>query len=216
MNDISIDIESLGTRFDAPIISIGAVRFDRKTGKLGGEFYAEVDLQSAIDSGKVSADTLMWWMTQSPAARQVFAKGNERQHLSTALRGLSDFVRGAGMSSMVWGNGATFDITILEHAYSRCTTGLLPPWGYTNIRDMRTIVECSELDPKTFARVGVHHNALDDAKFQAIVISACWQQIVSNRPGAGAQPSTKRAAPAKTAELQRAVEVAVADDTGGL
>lgn len=35
MNDISFDLETLGTAPNALILSIGAVQFDRKTGELG-------------------------------------------------------------------------------------------------------------------------------------------------------------------------------------
>jgi len=49
MTDYMIDLETLGTKVDAPVLSIGAVEFNLETGKLGQEFYCVLDLQSQLD-----------------------------------------------------------------------------------------------------------------------------------------------------------------------
>mgnify|MGYP006408929027 CR=1 FL=1 len=65
---IMIDLETMGTRPDAPIISIGAVAFDAN-GPLDS-FYAGVNLGSSVNSGaKIDASTVLWWMQQSDEAR---------------------------------------------------------------------------------------------------------------------------------------------------
>lgn len=173
MHDISIDIETLSTRHDAAILSIGAVVFDRETGELGENFYVTVDIDSAIANGHVLGSTLAWWMQQNEAAKGLF-DASEKCTLAEALFDLSIFVR-QREGARVWGNGATFDITILEHAYSR--VNLAAPWKFWEIRDMRTLVEAAAA--RGFNKVSVpfegeKHNAMDDAVHQARVIAHSW------------------------------------------
>ena len=70
MNDLMIDLESMGKKPNAPIVSIGAVFFNPLTGELGQEFYMAVSLESAMDQGAVpDGDTILWWLKQSSEAR---------------------------------------------------------------------------------------------------------------------------------------------------
>lgn len=174
MNDISIDIETLSTRFDATILSIGAVAFDRRTGALVDlPLYVEVEVSSALAHGHVSGSTLEWWMQQSEEARRLFGALG-KSHLASALLQLTTFVN-QHPGAKVWGNGATFDITVLEHAYTRLD--LPVPWKYWDIRDMRTIVEAATamgFDKRSVPFEGTRHNAADDAAYQARVIARSW------------------------------------------
>lgn len=179
-DDISIDIETLGRRYDAPVISIGAVPFDWKTGKLApNQFYKEINIDSAIRAGRVDGSTLQWWMNQGDKARRIFDKQTEHKvSLATALDELTRYMR-QFPGARPWGNGATFDITILEYAYANGGVGLQPAWHFMEIRDMRTIVEAADFDKTSwpFPRDAVAHNALSDAVYQATVIAACRQKI---------------------------------------
>jgi hypothetical protein len=205
-NHLSIDLETLGNRFDAPILSIGAVAFCLETGKQDSTFYQEVHIDSAIRSGHVSGDTLQWWMSQSEAARAIFKKETDPQnsrkmHLSSALQNFGTWCRSRkDMIQYPWGNGSTFDITILDHAFAKGSVGLEPPWAqfYWNIRDMRTLIDTAEqiagFKKDLIKRDGVHHNALDDAAHQAKVIAAAWQAL------RGGKSATAK--PAKTATIK--------------
>jgi hypothetical protein len=176
VNDhFSIDLETLGTRYNAAILSIGVQQFDIGTGKLGETFYREIDLDSAIKAGKVTGSTLAWWALQGDVAKRVFGDKN-KSPLSVALDDLRTWMLKKATKPKVWGNGSSFDISILEHAYDNGAVGLKEPWFYTNIRDMRTIMDYlqAEMKPK---REGTHHNALDDAKYQAQCISAAHRAI---------------------------------------
>lgn len=178
--DWSIDIETLGTKYNAPILSIGAVQFDITTGETGVTFYEEIDLKSALANGQVDADTLMWWFEQVKKDNQtLFDKGGEKLVLVEALHQLSTLIRskGVGTACRAWGNGATFDIGILDYAYVNVGHGLTAPWYFTNIRDMRTIVDVANIDVFKFPHVGKLHNALDDAMFQAMMISVAHRKI---------------------------------------
>lgn len=158
MNNVMVDLETLGNGPQAAIIAIGAVKFD-ETG-LGEEFYAVVDAQSCVDAGlKMDVSTIMWWMQQSDEARAAFKRQGE--HLANALLRFSKFV---GPDNKLWGNGAAFDNTILGSAYR--AVGVEQPWKFGNDRCYRTVK--AMYPDKPIPRSGVHHNALDDAKSQAL------------------------------------------------
>ena len=63
MNNLMLDLETMGNTSDSAIIAIGACYFDPKTGKIEGEFYKEISLESAVKyGGKVDPSTVVWWM----------------------------------------------------------------------------------------------------------------------------------------------------------
>ena len=212
MNDhFSIDLETLGTRYNAAILSIGVQQFDIDSGKLGETFYREIDLDSAIKAGKVTGSTLAWCALQGEVAKRVFGdKG--KSPLAVALDDLRTWMMKKASNPKVWGNGSSFDISILEHAYDHGAVGLKEPWRYTNIRDMRTIMDYlpAIMKPK---REGTHHNALDDAKYQAQCISAAHRTI-TGKPIL--QPQVKTQAGAMEINGGLVVLPIVKDDQGRL
>ncbi|CAM7540570.1 3'-5' exoribonuclease Rv2179c-like domain-containing protein [Citrobacter freundii] len=67
---LMVDLETMGSGPDAPIVSIGAVYFDPSTGNTGAEFYQVVSLESSMSFGmKPDASTIQWWLKQSSEAR---------------------------------------------------------------------------------------------------------------------------------------------------
>lgn len=178
MNDYSIDLETLSTRFDAPILSIGVAQFSRDSGKIGSTFYREVKIESAVQYGVVNGGTIAWWMGQSDAAKRIFQGEDKKVTLPQALLDLSKFLPPA---AVVWGNGATMDITVLEYAIAKM--GSKVPWDFWNIRDMRTVVDIAGYRKGDVVFTGVPHNALDDAKHQAEVISHCIGKLSRKTPG---------------------------------
>lgn len=177
--DVSIDLETTSNLFNAGILSIGAVAFNRQTGKTGPEFYAEIILADTLRYGKVSASTLQWWMKQSASAAKVFnpVKGIP---LLSALRGLNDFLRAQPANVCVWGNGSSFDITILEHAFQAIgIEEFEPEWAkkFWSVRDLRTLVDVADLDKGAVVFEGTPHNAVDDARHQAKIACAAFAKI---------------------------------------
>ncbi|HFW3715890.1 TPA: 3'-5' exonuclease, partial [Salmonella enterica subsp. enterica serovar 6,7:y:-] len=49
MNNLMIDLETMGKKPNAPIVSIGGVFFDPQSGEIGHEFYTAVNLESAME-----------------------------------------------------------------------------------------------------------------------------------------------------------------------
>ena len=171
MRDLMIDLETMGQRFDAPILSIGAVYFDLSTGNLGKTFISRVDPTDAMNYGKPHGETLKWWMGQGDAARKNAMSGTTSVY--DAIAALCRFV---DRDAVIWGNGPTFDVTILEHAMAR--TSVKVPWDFWNVNCCRTIKRIAyERGWKMPAREGVHHDALDDAVYQAKWVSDAWQHI---------------------------------------
>lgn len=177
MNNIMIDIETLGNEVDAAILSIGACEFDIETGDIGDTFYTKVGLDDAVErqKRKINASTLRWWLQQDEESRKEAFDGAE--HLFSALHKLDTWMTGKREDYKVWGNGSTFDISILEHALRQ--ESLPVRWKFWNVRDVRTVVDLAygKVDRNDFEFDGVPHHALDDAKHQAKYVSAMYRLL---------------------------------------
>ncbi|MBD5602244.1 3'-5' exonuclease [Citrobacter freundii] len=183
MNHLMIDIETMGVKQNAPIVSIGAVFFDPSSGELGPEFYQVVTLKSSVDGGAVpDPETIMWWMQQNEEARMAICDKESAVSIATALSYLACFIRdNANLDKVqVWGNGAMFDNVILRTSYER--EWIPCPWIYSNDRDVRTIVELGRqigINPRRdMPFEGDKHNAIADAKHQAKYVSAIWKRLI--------------------------------------
>lgn len=170
--DIMIDLETLGTAVDAPVISIGAQEFDTSTGKLGSSFYVACDVKDQIDSKLRFCDTstLKWWMGQSEGAKKVFKEGalptkQCLEELSKWVLKLAGSKAKSTRKAYVWGNGSSFDITLLETLYK--DFGVECPWMFYKVMDLRTFKRFCAAGRKVEVLEGDAHNALDDAKAQA-------------------------------------------------
>lgn len=172
MNDVMVDLETMGTGPNAAIIAIGAVEFDLAQGEVGDRFYAVVSLDSSVTNGGIiDPSTVMWWLGQSEEARKAVCAGGE--HINVALLRLTAWLGqcAARDDLRLWGNGAGFDNVVLEAAYRR--SALNCPWHFWNNRCYRTM---KGLRPDVQAvRAGTHHNALDDAMTQARHLIALMQ-----------------------------------------
>lgn len=168
MKHVMVDLETLGRRAGCSVLSIGAVAFDAETG-LGEEFYTVVSMKSCEKAGlHTDPDTLNWWEKQSEQAREVLklAKGKDGKGLAIALGDFNDFLRQFS-GVRVWGNGSDFDNAILVNCYA--AVGMSQGWEFWNSRCFRTLKALGKEKKVTeVKRHGVYHNALDDAKTQAL------------------------------------------------
>ncbi|EPD0174700.1 exonuclease [Klebsiella variicola] len=182
---VMVDLETMGKKHNAPIVAIGAVVFDPATGSIGESFYKVVCLESSVNWGAViDPSTVIWWLKQSSEARSAIVN-DDAIPLQDALlqfrEFVSDNVAGGSKKAQVWGNGASFDNSILRSSYDYIAEDY--PWEYWNDRDVRTMVELGQaisFDPKTTIPFeGSRHNALADAIHQARYVSAIWQRIIA-------------------------------------
>ncbi len=167
MQDVMVDLETLGKRAGCVVLSIGAVAFDFKTGQLGPKFYQIVNTHSALAFGlHTDPDTVAWWAGRSSEARHVLDGANSTSSfaLDEALLNFNHYLAQFDSEQVrVWGNGADFDNAILLNCYA--ATGVEPGWQFWNNRCYRTLK--AEAPMIKLNRVGVYHNALDDAISQA-------------------------------------------------
>ncbi|HHP1815913.1 TPA: 3'-5' exoribonuclease domain-containing protein [Klebsiella pneumoniae] len=182
---VMVDLETMGKKHNAPIVAIGAVVFDPATGSIGESFYKVVCLESSVNWGAViDPSTVIWWLKQSSEARSAIVNDDAIPLLDALLQFrefVSDNVAGGSKKAQVWGNGASFDNSILRSSYDCIAEDY--PWEYWNDRDVRTMVEIGQaisFDPKTTIPFeGSRHNALADSIHQARYISAIWQRIIA-------------------------------------
>lgn len=167
MEHVMIDLETLGRRAGCSILSIGAVAFDPKSG-LGQELYTVVSRESCKLAGlHEDPETLAWWEGQNEQAKRVLIEASAKQavELTSALEQLTEYLSQFGRKKVkVWGNGSDFDNAILTACYA--AVGQNIPWDFWNNRCYRTL---KSLRPAVkLKRQGTYHNALDDAKSQAL------------------------------------------------
>lgn len=155
-----LDLETLGTRPGDAILSIGACLFDPKEEKITSEFYVTINQESSREAGlKAQKSTLEWWQKQSPEAQAAAFKGE-----LSLLSALTQFKMWLPELTLVYGNGANFDNALLAAAYRALKMD--QPWPFWHDRCYRTLQ--SMFLTNRVERVGTYHNALDDAKTQAL------------------------------------------------
>lgn len=172
MTHIMVDLETMGTAPGSAIVSLGAVVFDPVTGRLGDEFYRVISLRSCTVAGlRIDPDTVGWWMRQSDAARAALTDG-DAEDLLRVIAAFAAWWR-SQRGRFIWGHGANFDEPLLSSAFRATRTEV--PWKYWDARCTRTIFDAAKVKPDRSA--GVHHNALDDAKAQAVAVCEAYVKL---------------------------------------
>ena len=168
---VMLDLETLGTEADCPVLSIGAVVFDPKTGVMGKEFYEVLHLEEQFAMGrKLSADTFRWWMKQNDAARAAIHTPSGAA--ASATLAMDKFRLWFGGNTFIWSNGAGFDIPIIENLMKQVGVGV--PWKFWDARDTRTVGHMAGI---RLQKTGTNHNALDDARSQAQWMVDCYKKL---------------------------------------
>lgn len=174
LRHVMIDLETMGTTPGSAIVSIGAIVFDPRYGKVSKEtFYRELDWED--QERHICPETTEWWKGQSDEAK---AAHYGLDSLDDVLKELTEWLP---KDCKVWGNGATFDISMLEDAYRQYEIEI--PWKFWNVRDCRTVLDMYESKRGGFNKKsgGTLHNALDDAKYQAQYITMMWQRLLGEQ-----------------------------------
>lgn len=157
-----IDFETLGTKPNSVVLSLGAVLFNDQ-GVLG-EFYRVFNLLQG-DRTKDGA-TVQWWAKQSPESREIFEQCKTGTDLSLLPEEFNKFV--GTHRVQIWSNGADFDIPILNNIYDQYKATV--PWKFWNHRCYRTLKSLFHIEAP-FKFVGTKHNALADAHHQSQCLS---------------------------------------------
>lgn len=178
MRDVMIDLETLSTRPDAMIVSIGAVAFGPQG--VGDELHAVIDPAGAM--GHIDPSTVAWWLGQGDEARYPISSlyAGERVSLAHAVQRLTWFLRDLAVppaALRIWGHGSSFDLPIIESAFRAC--GHPIPWGHRAPRDTRTILELGGV--KVTMPEHAKHNAVEDARAQAEAVIEAARAIGARR-----------------------------------
>jgi 3' exoribonuclease, RNase T-like len=169
--DVMVDLETYDTISSAAILSIGACVVPWGASEPTSKFYTVIDLESnAKYKRTTSASTKAFWDSQPAEARKIFNNPDAVDF----EKGLLDFRNYLGKltnwkSLFMWGNGSDFDNVILVSAYK--ALDVTTPWPFYQSRCFRTIrKELGHLIHEP-VREGTHHNALDDAIYQAKILA---------------------------------------------
>lgn len=146
---VMVDLETLSTRYDASIISIGAIKFNPH-GDDRTEFESWMsDPDLALDSNKyfcsylipsqaghIETETIIWWL-QHPEAGKEAAKAIHTEE--AALNAFTDWL-GSTRNLVVWAKSPSADCVWLKNAWNRQGKASTP-WTFKSERDVRTIQE---------------------------------------------------------------------------
>jgi hypothetical protein len=160
---VMVDLETMGTSFNAAILAVGAVYFEH--GRFNKSFHSNVDLKSSVELGlNIEPETVMWWMGQEHSAR--LTQKENPLPITTVLDAFADWVNWIPNNENLefYGNSASFDLGILGNAYDLYKKER--PWMFWNERCYRTIKNnYYTIQPDPFE--GTPHVAVDDAMNQA-------------------------------------------------
>ena len=156
-----IDLETLSTRPDAVILSLGAIKFNPYTQQEPHDpLYFRVDVDSQTNIGRhVMQDTLDWWATQPEHIREEALGEHDRISLTETVDLINKWSVGV---DVFWCQGPLFDYAILQNLYAQL--GRPVPWQYWAIRDSRTLFSLYKEEEQKKADA---HNALADCDYQA-------------------------------------------------
>jgi hypothetical protein len=179
-NHLMIDLETFGTSRKALVLSLGAVVFDPYAAlPIGKSLYFIIE---PYKEGKIDYKAAVWWMNQDVVVRDIFLEKNATTSIKFALSELSKLFEDENIQ-YVWSHSSNFDIPILERLYEKyfSTSPWIyrqirstSPWTYRQIRDVRTLLEITNTKIESSK---YKHNALDDAKNQALAVSKALNKI---------------------------------------
>lgn len=169
----TIDLETIDTKPQATVLSLGAVKFNPLT---DGEPYDEMYFKISVDDqdrlGRtVSDSTLEWWGKQDPKIMEEAFDQKDAITVDEALTKINKWLVGI---DNLWGQGYGFDYTILEDMY-RCASKPIP-WNFWIIRDSRTLFSMCKEDPRKKIQNDLH-NALADAYYQSKSIQTAYKEL---------------------------------------
>lgn len=190
MFDIMLDLETLGTSADCVVCSISAVQFDRYTGEIGAEFEVKLNWQHQQYIGRViEANTVSWWFSREDSAIKDLVN-MPTVALVDGLKEFNQWLRDLYPDGKdgdkpinninLWGNGVTFDNTIIRSLYKDAKLSFCVP--YWCDKDLRTAIAMhpdGELIKVNTPRVGIFHKGLDDCKHQIKILHTIIKHLPS-------------------------------------
>jgi hypothetical protein len=165
---LMLDIETLGTKPGAVVLSVAFVRFSDEA-----HTTLNLSVSDQLAAGlTIDESTHAWWGAQEAQAPGAWAAVTSNPvPLLAALDHVDAWLAWAanGTDALIWCHGASFDAPILEAVY--LAAGRVAPWKFWNIRDTRTLYDLAGVDVKAYA-CPPPHIALNDALGQTRAANA--------------------------------------------
>jgi hypothetical protein len=163
-----LDIETLSTKQNALVLSVGAVWFSVD----GTQTVLDVALDPVGQPDRhIDPDTVRWWMGQNAHARKLLATPADKY---TPLPNIADILTAAlADADEVWANDPDFDCTILRDLFPDIQW---PFWKFRSVRTIKALAGkefLSSIPESGF----IAHNALADAMEQARVVTCILTKI---------------------------------------
>lgn len=175
-----IDLETLGTKSNSVVMSIVAIPFNLDTGEVSDkQFIVNIDLNSSLAAGlTVDGNTVQWWLTQNPEIMALMFY--DSLHIANALVAFNDYIEeNFAEPPIVWGNGARFDLGLLENLYQKMS--ITPKWKFRDERCYRTInslfLSIATETVDTDAGNADAHNPIHDCLYQIKRLCHVWKRL---------------------------------------
>ena len=174
----TIDLETIDTRPQSTVLSLGAVKFNPFSGdQPHSEIYFKVSIDDQDRLGRTTSDdTIEWWGKQDPKIMEEAFDQKDAITVEEALSRINKFVVGV---DILWGQGYGFDYTIIEDMYR--SLGKPIPYNFWQVRDSRTLFSLCKDDPRKMLGQNDLHNALADAYYQARGIQLAYKMLGVNK-----------------------------------
>jgi len=184
--DYMIDIETLSTKPNSLILTVGIIKFNKDNDITALEkmesLYLRINKDSCEKLGMdINQNTVEWWSKQSKESKYEVFENKDRFDIKDALLKISSFLKG---HKNIWAHSPNFDIIILENAYNMC--GLDIPWKFWDLRDTRTVYSLASVNLKDFSSKNDKHNSLLDSYSQILALKQSFDNL-----GLGKRKKTK-------------------------
>jgi hypothetical protein len=181
----TLDLETLGSRDDAVILSAGLTwsRYDDQNltfDKLVSEgLYVKFDIKEQLDKGRVTQDRVVkWWYNQTPEARAVLRPDPSKEiSLYRFPDMLYQFLARNGLTAkkIDWYDRKSFDMSKIQYLYEE-ELKMDIPWNPNQEFEVSTALRYMGMDRYGGIQVkdipgAIYHHALHDAAVDHIRLS---------------------------------------------
>jgi hypothetical protein len=181
---VMIDVESLDLGPRPVLTQIAMLGYDLQEDELlenrHVQYYPIEPQQRILPARTISAETIVWWMSQPDEARERFKYSTEKEFedLASRCRNLvtvfNQLTNHGKTNYEVVAKGPQFDIVAIETLLTE--VGLTVPWAYDRVVDLRTMLRRAGINPKNVAKPAgcIPHVAFWDARWQiSQYLAAC-------------------------------------------
>lgn len=165
-----VDLETLGVNPNSVVLTLGAVNFDPHSNVIFDQLYLRLNIDEQTAMGReIDPNTVEWWSKQDPVVMEDTFSEENRISVKDSMDQFCKFFWG---SKNIWSHGSIFDIVIIENMLKQISKST--PWDYWQVRDTRTLFDLG-VDP--CMPTGNKHNAVEDARRQAIGVQNCYRTL---------------------------------------